>query len=315
MWPAGRRFPKECTDIFGRACLIGNGHGGVPVPEPNLSISMPVPLEQAHRVRRQPHFAPRAMHVVSLHMIGAPSTLELFDQSTSKDGSSGVCSACSRVVVMEGIHDAFLNRLIEATRNMKLAPAEDPGCGVGPVINETARRRIEEAIDRGKRESRLIYAGDVGPLQEGSYVGPHIFAYVPPGSFLGQEEIFGPVLAVIKARDLDHVLEIANGTAYALTGGIYSRSPEHIAHVKRDLRVGNLYINRKITGALVDRQPFGGFKLSGIGSKAGGPDYLSQFLLPRTITENTLHRGFAPNPQENQKVTLSPSRPFLSSVR
>ncbi len=102
------------------------------------------------------------------------------------------------------------------------------------------------------------------------------------------------MLAVLRARDLDHALEIANGTKYALTGGLFSRSPEHIARVKREFRVGNLYINRKITGALVDRQPFGGFKMSGIGSKAGGPDYLLQFVLPRTITENTLRRGFAP---------------------
>ncbi len=98
----------------------------------------------------------------------------------------------------------------------------------------------------------------------------------------------------MSAENLDHALEIANGVPYALTGGLYSRSPAHIARVRREFRVGNLYINRKITGALVDRQPFGGFKLSGIGSKAGGPDYLLQFLVPRTITENTLRRGFAP---------------------
>src|SRR5207245_6719164 len=122
-----------------------------------------------------------------------------------------------------------------------------------------------------------------GPLaEEGYYVGPHIFADVPPTATIAQEEIFGPVLAVIKARTLDHALEIANGTPYALTGGLYSRSPASIAQVKREFRVGNLYINRKITGALVDRQPFGGFKLSGVGSKAGGPDYLLQFLQPRT---------------------------------
>ena len=102
------------------------------------------------------------------------------------------------------------------------------------------------------------------------------------------------MLAVLRCRDLTHALEIANDTPYALTGGLFSRSPEHIARVKRELRVGNLYINRKITGALVDRQPFGGFKMSGIGSKAGGPDYLLQFVLPRTITENTMRRGFAP---------------------
>jgi RHH-type proline utilization regulon transcriptional repressor/proline dehydrogenase/delta 1-pyrroline-5-carboxylate dehydrogenase len=205
------------------------------------------------------------------------------------------CSACSRAIVFESIHDMFLTRLIEATRSLKILPAEDPGSSIGPLIDESARRRILDAIDRGKREARLVYAGDVGPLaQEGYFVAPHIFADVAPSSFLAQEELFGPVLAVMKARDLDHALELAGSTPYALTGGLYSRSPEHIARVKREFRVGNLYINRKITGALVDRQPFGGFKMSGIGSKAGGPDYLLQFLLPRTITENTMRRGFAP---------------------
>jgi RHH-type proline utilization regulon transcriptional repressor/proline dehydrogenase/delta 1-pyrroline-5-carboxylate dehydrogenase len=205
------------------------------------------------------------------------------------------CSACSRVLVPESIHDRFLDRLIEATRSLKIAPAEDPGSSVGAVIDADARRRILEAIERGKGEARLVYAGDVGPLaEEGYYVGPHVFADVPPNSTLAQEEIFGPVLAVIRVQNLTHALEVANGTKYALTGGLYSRSPEHIARVRREFRVGNLYINRKITGALVDRQPFGGFKLSGIGSKAGGPDYLLQFVLPRTITENTMRRGFAP---------------------
>ena len=205
------------------------------------------------------------------------------------------CSACSRVIVPESLHDAFVNRLVEATRSLKIAPAEDPGCAVGPVIDEEAFNRIRAAIEQGKGEGRLVYGGDVGPLAaEGYYVAPHIFTDVAPAAKLAQEEIFGPVLAVLRCRDLTHALEIANGTQYALTGGLFSRSPEHIARVKREFRVGNLYINRKITGALVGRQPFGGFKLSGIGSKAGGPDYLLQFVLPRTITENTLRRGFAP---------------------
>jgi RHH-type proline utilization regulon transcriptional repressor/proline dehydrogenase/delta 1-pyrroline-5-carboxylate dehydrogenase len=130
--------------------------------------------------------------------------------------------------------------------------------------------------------------------EQGSFVAPHIFANVSPTSMLAQEEIFGPVLAVIKASGLDQALDIANGTQYALTGGLFSRSPANIAAVKHSFRVGNLYINRKITGALVDRQPFGGFKMSGIGSKAGGPDYLFQFLLPRAITENTMRHGFVP---------------------
>jgi RHH-type proline utilization regulon transcriptional repressor/proline dehydrogenase/delta 1-pyrroline-5-carboxylate dehydrogenase len=205
------------------------------------------------------------------------------------------CSACSRAIVLEAIHDVFLNRLIEATRSLKVAPAEDSGCSIGPVIDEEARRRILDYVDKGKREAKLVYAGDVGPLaDEGCYVGPHIFADVGPNAVIAQEEIFGPVLAVLKARNLSQALEIANGTPYALTGGFYSRSPANIARVREEFRVGNLYINRKITGALVDRQPFGGFKLSGIGSKAGGPDYLLQFVLPRTITENTMRRGFAP---------------------
>jgi RHH-type proline utilization regulon transcriptional repressor/proline dehydrogenase/delta 1-pyrroline-5-carboxylate dehydrogenase len=120
---------------------------------------------------------------------------------------------------------------------------------------------------------------------------------VPPTATIAQEEIFGPVLAVMRAKDLDEALTLANGTPYALTGGLFSRSPESIRRVKREFRVGNLYINRGTTGALVHRQPFGGFKMSGIGTKAGGPDYLQQFVVPRTITENTMRRGFAPPPE------------------
>lgn len=215
------------------------------------------------------------------------------------DGAFGYqgqkCSAGSRAIVLEPVYEAFLTRLIETTRSLTLAPAESPSCSVGPVINEDAKRKIEEMIETGKRESRLAYAGELGTLKdEGYYIAPHIFAEVPPTAAIAQEEIFGPVLSVIKARDLDHALEIANGVKYALTGAFFSRSPRNIDTVRRRFRVGNLYINRKSTGALVNRQPFGGFKLSGIGSKAGGPDYLLQFVVPRVITENTMRRGFAP---------------------
>jgi len=137
-----------------------------------------------------------------------------------------------------------------------------------------------------------IPVGDLA--NRGHFVGPMVVVDVSPSARIAQEEIFGPVLAVIKARDLDDALKIANGTEYALTGGLYSRSPANIERVKREFLVGNLYINRPITGALVDRQPFGGFKLSGIGTKAGGSDYLREFLLTRTVTENTMRRGFAP---------------------
>jgi RHH-type proline utilization regulon transcriptional repressor/proline dehydrogenase/delta 1-pyrroline-5-carboxylate dehydrogenase len=206
------------------------------------------------------------------------------------------CSACSRVIVLESLYDAFLHRLVEAARSLKIGPADDPGAFVGPVIDADAQRRIFQFIEKGKQEARLAYAADLAEAlrNEGFYVPPHIFADVAPNATIAQEEIFGPVLAVMKARDLTHALEIANGTPYALTGGLFSRSPANIARVRREFKVGNLYINRKITGALVDRQPFGGFKLSGIGSKAGGPDYLLQFLIPRTITENTMRHGFAP---------------------
>jgi RHH-type proline utilization regulon transcriptional repressor/proline dehydrogenase/delta 1-pyrroline-5-carboxylate dehydrogenase len=206
------------------------------------------------------------------------------------------CSACSRAIIIGPIYDQFLARLIEATRSFKIAPADEPSCTIGSLIDNEARQRVLSYIARGKEESRLAYAGELGPLaSQGYFVAPHIFADVAPTSTLAQEEIFGPVLAVLRAANLDEALGIANGVKYALTGGLYSRSPENISRVKREFRVGNLYINRKITGALVNRQPFGGFKLSGIGTKAGGPDYLLQFLLPRTITENTMRRGFAPD--------------------
>lgn len=206
------------------------------------------------------------------------------------------CSACSRAIVLESVYETFLQRLIEVTRSLRIGPAEDSGAFIGPVIDGEARDRILKTIESGKTQARLAYAGELGELAtEGFYVAPHVFADVPPTAAIAQEEIFGPVLCVIRARDLDEAISIANGTRYALTGGLHSRSPANIERVRREFRVGNLYVNRKITGALVDRQPFGGFKLSGTGPKAGGPDYLPQFLHARTITENTLRHGFAPS--------------------
>ena len=206
------------------------------------------------------------------------------------------CSACSRVIVPEAKYDAFLARLVAATKSLAIGPADDPGSFVGPVIDEDAYERLNAVIVKAKAEARSAFVGDVGALaSQGYFVAPHIFADVDPKSFLGQEEFFGPILAVMKSQNLGEALRIANDVPYALTGGLYSRSPAHIARVRREFRVGNLYINRKITGAIVDRQPFGGFELSGIGSKAGGPDYLLQFVLPRAITENTLRHGFAPD--------------------
>jgi RHH-type proline utilization regulon transcriptional repressor/proline dehydrogenase/delta 1-pyrroline-5-carboxylate dehydrogenase len=204
------------------------------------------------------------------------------------------CSACSRAIVVGSAHGPFLTRLVQAAASLKVGPPEDPGTVVGPLIDEEAYRKVLRYVEQGRREARLLLETDVSHLKTGTYVGPTVFADVPPAATIAREEIFGPVLAVLRAAEFEEALEIANGTEYALTGGLYSRSPAHIERAKAAFRVGNLYINRKITGAIVGRQPFGGFKMSGIGSKAGGPDYLLQFMEPRTITENTLRRGFAP---------------------
>jgi RHH-type proline utilization regulon transcriptional repressor/proline dehydrogenase/delta 1-pyrroline-5-carboxylate dehydrogenase len=188
-----------------------------------------------------------------------------------------------------------LNRLVEAGRAMKIGRADDPETLVGPVIDAEARRRILDYRQLARQEGRVVLDADVSELAAlGTFVGPMIVADVKPGARIAQEEVFGPVLTVLKARDLDDALAMANGTQYALTGGLYSRSPVHISRVKREFVVGNLYINRGITGALVDRHPFGGFRLSGIGTKAGGSDYLLEFLLTRSVSENTMRRGFAP---------------------
>ena len=206
------------------------------------------------------------------------------------------CSACSRVIVLDGVYDAFVARLADAARAIPVGPAQDPETVIGPLIDADARDRVERYARIAATEGRIVYAGDLSQqADQGHYAAPLIVADVAPDARIAQEEIFGPILAVLRAHDLDDAIQIAESTPYALTGGLYSRSPAHIDHVKRRLRVGNLYINRPITGALVDRQPFGGFKLSGIGgAKAGGTEYLNEFLLTRAVTENTLRRGFAP---------------------
>ncbi len=210
------------------------------------------------------------------------------------------CSAASRVIVLEAACDDFVRRLTEATRSLRVGPAEDPATRVPPVISDGARARILSYVETGLREGTLaatVEPPDGGWPGGGYYVAPHVFTGVRPDAVIAQEEIFGPVVAVMTARDMDEALTIANGVRYALTGGLISRSPASIERARREFRVGNLYINRGITGALVERQPFGGFKMSGIGSKAGGPDYLLQFTEPRVTTENTMRRGFAP-PEE-----------------
>ncbi|MFQ5805489.1 MAG: L-glutamate gamma-semialdehyde dehydrogenase [Phycisphaerae bacterium] len=209
------------------------------------------------------------------------------------------CSAASRCIVLEAIYDRFVERLVESARGLRVGPADDSATFVPPVIDKQAWGSIHKAIELGKQEATCALEVDVAQMiadtDGGYFVGPVIFTDVAPGARIAQEEIFGPLLAIIKARDIDHAIEIFNGTDFALTGGIFSRSPANIEQARDECECGNLYINRKITGSHVDLQPFGGFKMSGTGGKAGGPDYLVQFCEPRTITENTLRRGFAPS--------------------
>jgi predicted delta-1-pyrroline-5-carboxylate dehydrogenase group 2 len=203
------------------------------------------------------------------------------------------CSACSRAIVLEDIYDIFLEKLVDKAKNIRIGPAEELDNFMGPLISEEALRKVERYVEIGKNEGRLVLGGKTEVPSSEGWVGgyffsPTIFVDVPPEARIAQEEIFGPVLSVIKVKDLSEAIAVANGTQYALTGGIYSRSRANVERAKREFRVGNLYINRKITGAIVSRQPFGGFKMSGVGSKAGGPDYLVQFMVPRTVTENII---------------------------
>ncbi|ACC83618.1 L-glutamate gamma-semialdehyde dehydrogenase [Nostoc punctiforme] len=202
------------------------------------------------------------------------------------------CSAASRVIVLEPIYEAFVQRLVEATKSLNIGEAELPSTQVGPVIDANARDRIQKYIEIGRQSAEV--ALELPAPKQGYFIGPVIFSEVSPNAVISQEEIFGPVLAVIRVKDFQEALAVANGTNYALTGGLYSRTPSHIQQAQTEFEVGNLYINRNITGAIVGRQPFGGFKLSGVGSKAGGPDYLLQFLEPRAVTENIQRQGFAP---------------------
>ena len=204
------------------------------------------------------------------------------------------CSACSRVIALDAIHDPFVERLVEAARSVRLGPPEDPGTGLGPLIDERAVQKVLAYLDLAKQEGTPVLLPGLEHRPGSNFVGPAIFTGIRPEHRLAREEVFGPVLAVMRARDFDEALGLANATEYALTGGLYSRSPRHIARAREEFLVGNLYINRGITGALVGRQPFGGGRLSGIGAKAGGPDYLLQFITGIVISENTLRRGFSP---------------------
>jgi len=206
------------------------------------------------------------------------------------------CSACSRLIVVGDAYEPFVQRLAAATSDIIVGAASDPSSFLGPVVDAESHDRITKLISSPLNPPILAQAVIPESLRvQGNFVPPTIFRDVPVDHPLWTEEIFGPVVACLQARDFDHALALATASEYALTGGVFSRHPQNLAKAKEEFRVGNLYINRGITGALVGRQPFGGFLMSGIGSKAGGPDYLLQFMEPRVITENTMRRGFTPD--------------------
>ncbi len=265
----------------------------------SLEVGSRIVKKAAQRTAGQNHFKHVIAEMGGKNAIIIDSDADLDEAITatviSAYGYQGQkCSAASRVIVVGDHYDQFLQRLVEATRSLRIGMPDDPSVVIGPVISRAAQQRLLGVIEKAAQEYNTALNLECTGYDQGSFVGPAIFSEVDPDSSLAQEEIFGPVLAVMRARDFDEAIAIANRSRFALTGGLYSRNPLHIDQAKRDLQIGNLYINRRITAALVERQPFGGFKLSGLGSKAGGYDYLLQFVIPRTITENTLRKGYAP---------------------
>lgn len=210
---------------------------------------------------------------------------------TSAFGYQGQkCSACSRLILHEKIYTDFVRRLAAAAAQIKVGPSMDPGNYMGPVINENAMKSILQYIETGKKEGTLVAGGGCGDAG-GFFIEPTIIADVQPSARIAREEIFGPVLAVLKAKNMEEAIQIANDTEYGLTGSVYSFNQQHLQQAKEECHVGNLYLNRKCTGALVGVHPFGGFNMSGTDSKAGGRDYLMLFTQAKVISEKTMVSG------------------------
>ena len=195
------------------------------------------------------------------------------------------CSACSRAIVSEKLYEPFVEKLRARTEQLSVGDPAVYGTYTGPVINKAAKEKIMGYIEHGKKEGRLVTGGDEVKGEDGYFIQPTVIADIKPDAKIAQEEIFGPVLAVIPVKDYDEALEVANGTEYGLTGAVYTNNPEKIERAKREFFVGNLYINRKCTGAIVGAHPFGGFNMSGTDSKAGGRDYMLLFLQAKTIAD------------------------------
>lgn len=203
------------------------------------------------------------------------------------------CSACSRLIVVDEIYDRAIDRLIKAVKGLSMGPSEDPSYYLGAVVDEKAKEKVLGYQYVAMEEGEILFKSKI-PEREGYYVPLMIVGGIYPPHRIAQEEVFGPLLAVMRVKNFEQGLEWANSTRFGLTGGVFSRSPRNLELAKREFRVGNLYLNRGITGAYVARQPFGGSHMSGGGTKAGGADYLLNFMNSRITTENTMRRGFVP---------------------
>ncbi len=204
------------------------------------------------------------------------------------------CSACSRAIVVDEVYDTVLHGVIARARKLTVGDPTDRSTFMGAVIDDKALKKIQGYIEVGRSEGELVLGGEAASGDEGYFVPPTIFSGIAPDARLAQEEVFGPVLAFIRAKDFDDALEIANGTEFGLTGALFSRDNDRIERARADFHVGNLYINRKCTGALVGVQPFGGFNMSGTDSKAGGPDYLLLFTQAKSIAERVVKSAEPP---------------------
>jgi RHH-type proline utilization regulon transcriptional repressor/proline dehydrogenase/delta 1-pyrroline-5-carboxylate dehydrogenase len=282
--------------VAGRGSVIGD----FLVDSPKTSIiaftgSMEVGLRIIERAGRTPENQPSVKKVIC--EMGGKNAIIIDDDIDIDKAVDGVlysafgyqgqkCSACSRVIVVDSIYDEFVEHLLAAARKLKVGPAEEPENYMGAVIDEAAQKKILEYVEIAEKEGTILYSSDVP--DKGYYIPLTIVEGIKPEDRLAQEEVFGPLLAVMRARDFDQALEWANSTRFALTGAVFSRKRKHLERCRRDFRVGNLYFNRSCVGALVQIQPFGGFKMSGVGTKAGGPDYLLHFMDPRSVTEQPL---------------------------
>jgi 1-pyrroline-5-carboxylate dehydrogenase len=228
--------------------------------------------------------------------MGGKDAIVVADDADLDSAASGVvqaafgyqgqkCSACSRLIVDEKVHDALVEKVVALTKALKVGPPTEGDTNMAAVINKRSFDKTLEYIKKGESEGGKVVAGGSGVDEDGFFIEPTVIDNVEPGSTIEQEEIFAPVLAVIKARDFDHALEIANDTEFGLTGAVYSTTQSNLEKARREFHVGNLYLNRKCTGALVGVHPFGGFNMSGTDSKAGGREYLLQFMQGKSISQ------------------------------